>query len=53
MAELLRTGHDAIDAYDYDLARDCLTRAFDDTAGSAEAALPVLSLLVDHLAADQ
>lgn len=50
--EQIRLGQEAIDAYDYDLGRTHLARALTLSAGDVEAALPLLTLLVDHLAAD-
>ena len=51
-AELVGLGKTAIDAYDYELARAHLTRALTLSSGDLAAALPLLALLVDHLAAD-
>lgn len=49
--QLLRAGREAADAYDYDLARDRFLAAF-EAHGSEGAAIALLQLLVDHLAAD-
>lgn len=49
--DMLRQGQEAIDAYDYELARNLLERAFSQS-GNTDAALALLTLLVDHLVAD-
>ena len=46
-------GTRAVDEYDYELARAVLTRAFDVANGAEAPARALLSLLVDHLAADR
>jgi hypothetical protein len=51
--ELVRQGREAIDAYDYELARSLLERAFALARGDASTAHALLTLLVDHLAADE
>lgn len=51
-AERIGLGRKAVDAYDYELARTHLTRALTLSSGDLEAALPLLALLVDRLAAD-
>jgi hypothetical protein len=51
-ADQVRRGQEAVDAYDYERAREHLTRALTLASGDVEAALPLLALLVDHLAAD-
>ncbi len=51
--ELLRLGRGAIEAYDYDEARGYLSMALERSGGEFHCALPLLELLVDHLAADQ
>lgn len=51
--ELLRLGRGAIEAYDYDEARGCLSLAFNRSVGEFHCALPLLELLVDHLSADR
>ncbi len=51
-AEQVRLGQEAVDAYDYELAREHLAQALTLASGDAVAALPLLVLLVDHLAAD-
>lgn len=51
--EMLRQGQEAIDAYDYELARNLLESAFSLSGGSTEPALALLTLLVDHLVADE
>lgn len=53
VAERARLGQEAIDAYDYELAREHLALALALASGDAVAAIPLLSLLVDHLAADE
>ena len=50
--DILRQGQEAIEAYDYELARNLLERAFFLSGGNADAALALLTLLVDHLVAD-
>ncbi len=49
---LIQRGRDAIEAFDYDTARTCFDQALTRTGGGASAALPMLELLVDLLAAD-
>lgn len=49
---LIRQGGQAIDEYDYELARTTLTRAFELSGGAEVAAQALLVLLVDHLGAD-
>lgn len=51
-AEQVRLGQEAVAAYDYELAREHLAQALTLASGDAVAALPLLALLVDHLAAD-
>jgi hypothetical protein len=51
-AERIGLGQEAVAAYDYELARTHLTQALTLSSGNIEAALPLLALLVDHLAAD-
>jgi hypothetical protein len=51
--ELIRQGAQAIEEYDYELARTALSRAFDRSGGAEASARPLLTLLVDHLAADR
>ena len=51
-AGLIGLGQQAITAYDYERARAHLTRALTLSSGDIAAALPLLALLVDHLAAD-
>jgi superfamily II DNA or RNA helicase len=51
--ELVQQGTQAIEEYDYELARAVLTRAFDLSGGAEAPARPLLTLLVDHLAADR
>lgn len=50
---LLSEGHAALEAYDYDLARQRYEAAFDATSGGKEAAHALLSLFVEHLGADE
>lgn len=45
-------GHAALEAYDYELARQRYEAAFDATGGGKEAAHGLLSLFVEHLGAD-
>jgi hypothetical protein len=47
--ELVRRGRTALEAYDYDESRRLLDEAVQLSGGSAESALPLLELLVDHL----
>ena len=49
--ELLRRGRAALDAYDYPAARERFAAAFE--RGSREAALLVLTVLVEHLGLDE
>ncbi len=49
----LTEGHAALEAYDYDLARQRFEEAFDTTGGGKEAAHALLSLFVEQLGADQ
>jgi hypothetical protein len=49
--ELLRRGRSALDAYDYLAARERFAAAFD--RGREEAALPLLTVLVEHLGLDE
>jgi hypothetical protein len=51
--DLLRAGQEAVDAYDYELARALLVQALDQPDADADVAVALLSLFVDHLAADQ
>jgi hypothetical protein len=53
LARLLDAAQDALTEYDYDQARALLQQAFDLCGGDATAALPLLTLLVDHLATDE
>ena len=50
--DLIQQGLEAIDAYDYELARTSLTSAFERSDGAEGAARALLTLLVDHLGAD-
>ncbi len=49
----LRAGLEALDAYDYEEARQQLGAAFDESMGSPPAARALLDLLVNHLCEDQ
>lgn len=49
----VRLGLQAIDTYDYDLARTVLTDAFERSHGGAAAARALFSLMVDILGVDQ
>ena len=49
---MIRQGRQAIDDYDFELARTILTRALELSGGAEIAAEALLVLLVDHLAAD-
>jgi hypothetical protein len=49
--ELLARGHEAMAAYDYELARHAYERALASSGGDAAAAGALLGLLVEHLAA--
>lgn len=49
---LVQQGLQAIEEYDYELARTMLTRAFESSGGAEAAARALFTLLVDHLAAD-
>jgi tetratricopeptide (TPR) repeat protein len=49
--ELLARGHEAMAAYDYELARHAYERALASSGGDAAAAEALLGLLVEHLAA--
>jgi hypothetical protein len=49
--ELLARGHEAMAAYDYELARQAYERALARSDGDAAAAEALLGLLVEHLAA--
>jgi microcompartment protein CcmK/EutM len=51
--DLVHRGTQAIEEYDYELARTLLTRAFELSSGGAAPARTLLALLVDHLAADR
>jgi hypothetical protein len=51
--ELLRLGTEALEAYDYEGAGKLFGRALERSLGGADAARWMLTLLVDHLAADQ
>ena len=51
--ELLKMGIDALEAFDYDLAKRCFTRAFTLAGGSLETALQLITFYVDYLAAYQ
>lgn len=53
VADLLRAGQEAVDAYDYELARAHFVQALDQPEADADVAVALLSLFVDHLAADQ
>jgi hypothetical protein len=50
--KLIEQGSQAIEEYDYELARTILTRAFEHSGGAVTAARALLVLLVDHLAAN-
>lgn len=50
-ASLVRRGRELMEEYDYEEARACLEEAVRDTDGAVDAALALLELLVDHLAA--
>ena len=49
---LIEQGLQAIEEYDYELARTTLTSAFEHSGGATTAARALLVLLVDHLAAN-
>jgi hypothetical protein len=49
--ELLARGHEAMAAYDYELARQAYERALANSGGDAAAAEALFGLLVEHLAA--
>jgi hypothetical protein len=49
--ELLARGHEAMEAYDYELAQRAFARALASSRGGAAAAEALLGLLVEHLAA--
>jgi hypothetical protein len=49
--ELLARGHEAMSAYDYELAQHAFERALASSGGDAAAAEALLGLLVEHLAA--
>jgi tetratricopeptide (TPR) repeat protein len=49
--ELVRSGREALDAFDYDRARECFEGAFSLSEGGAAEALALLGFLVDSLAA--
>ena len=49
-ARLVQLGHEAVEAYDYEQAREYFVLAFSRSRGSLEVALPLLELLVDCLA---
>lgn len=51
--ELIRAGKQAAQEFDFEVARTRLSLAFQRTDGATEAALPLLELLVDQLAADR
>jgi len=50
---LIRQGLQAIEEYDFELARTALTHAFELSGGAEAAARALLGLLIDHLAADR
>jgi hypothetical protein len=50
-AELLQQGREALEAYDFQRARQCQEQAFHRSGGSLDAAAALLELLVEHLAA--
>jgi hypothetical protein len=51
--DLLRAGQEAVEAYDYELARAHFVQALDQPDADADVAVALLSLFVDHLAADE
>ena len=51
--ELLRAGQDAVDAYDYELARTLFLQALERPDADADVAVALLALFVDHLAAER
>ena len=50
--KLIEQGLQAIEEYDYELARTTLTSAFEHSGGAPTAARALLVLLVDHFAAN-
>lgn len=48
---LLRLGGEALEAYDFERARDCFEQAVEDSDGDTAAATALLEFLIDHLAA--
>lgn len=48
--ELVAIGERAMASYDFERAKDCFWRAFEQSGGAVEAALPLLDLLVENLA---
>ncbi len=52
-AELLAAGEEAREAYDYERAQACFSRAVEASGGAVPAAVAFLSFVVDALAADE
>ena len=49
--QLMRLGHEALEAYDFERAQACFEDAFSRSNGGTPEALALLEFLVDHLAA--
>ncbi len=53
VSRFLGEGHAALESYDYETARQCFEAAFEESRGGTEAALALLTLLVEQLGVDE